>query len=193
MWLRRLQPRFSGEALQTIKLLPWRGPRGDLAKWSGLKEPDEPGGSPRMILDREAPTKDKGQLEVRWTTEPEQLAKGSVQYRVTVMAGDEDLAEQTLVHKDRPPQRAVFGLRTLRISIPTPSSRHLSRFQLFRRRASKLSGVRRSSSSSSVGQPARRRRPRDKSSAPSPRAQYLSPPVHCLMRQLSTVICRLAL
>jgi DNA phosphorothioation-dependent restriction protein DptH len=38
------------------------------------------------------------------------LAKGSVQYRVTVMAGDEDLAEQTLVHKDRPPQRAVFGV-----------------------------------------------------------------------------------
>jgi DNA phosphorothioation-dependent restriction protein DptH len=76
MWLRRLQPHFSGEALQAIKLLPWRGPRGDLAKWSGLKEPDEPGGSPRLILDREAPTKDKGQLEVRWTTEPEHSPRG---------------------------------------------------------------------------------------------------------------------
>jgi DNA phosphorothioation-dependent restriction protein DptH len=110
MWLGPLQPRFSGEALQAIKLLPWRGPRGDLAKWSGLREADEPGGSPRLILDRDAAAKETGQLEVRWITEPEQLAKGSVQYRVTVMAGDEELAEQTLVHKDRPPQRAVFGL-----------------------------------------------------------------------------------
>jgi hypothetical protein len=39
LWLGPLQPRFSGEVLQAIKLLPWRGPRGDLTKWSGLKEP----------------------------------------------------------------------------------------------------------------------------------------------------------
>jgi DNA phosphorothioation-dependent restriction protein DptH len=110
LWLGPLQPRFSGETLQNIRLLSWRGPRGDLAKWSGLSEPEEPGGKPRLTLNRDAATKEKGQLEVRWTTEPEQLAKGSVQYRVTVMAGDEELAEQTIIHKDRPPQRAVFGI-----------------------------------------------------------------------------------
>ena len=109
LWLGRLEPRFSGETLQAIRLLSWRGPRGDLAKWSGLADPEEVGGKARLILDRDAPVKDRGQLEVRWTTEPEQLAKGSVEDRVTVMAGDEELAEQTLVHKDRPPQRAVFG------------------------------------------------------------------------------------
>jgi DNA phosphorothioation-dependent restriction protein DptH len=109
-WLGPLRPRFSGEVLQAIKLFPWRGPRGDLAKWSGLADPVEPGGKPRLILDRDAPARDKAQLEVRWNTEPEQLAKGSVQYRVTVMAGDEELAEQTVLHKDRAPQSAVFAL-----------------------------------------------------------------------------------
>ena len=29
---------------------------------------------------------------------------------MTVVAGDEELAAQTPVHKDRPPQRAVFGV-----------------------------------------------------------------------------------
>jgi DNA phosphorothioation-dependent restriction protein DptH len=110
LWLGSLQPCFSGEILQAIKLIPWRGPRGDLVRWSGLKETEEPGGLPRLILDRDASAKGKAQLEVRWSTEPEHLAKGSVQYRVTVVAGDEELAAQTPVHKDRPPQRAVFGV-----------------------------------------------------------------------------------
>ena len=61
LWLGSLQPCFSGEILQAIKLIPWRGPRGDLVRWSGLKEPEEPGGLPRLILDRDASAKGKAQ------------------------------------------------------------------------------------------------------------------------------------
>ena len=109
LWLGPLQPRFSGEALIAIRLASWRGPRGNVAKWSGLKDPEEEGGKPRLVLDRAAPAKYQARLEVRWTTEPESLAKGTVEYRVIVMAGDEELADQTISQRDRPPQRAVFS------------------------------------------------------------------------------------
>ena len=109
LWLGPLQPRFSGQALKTIRLVSWRGPKGSVARWSGLRDPEEEGGKPRLVLDRMAAAKDQARLEVRWTTEPELLAKGTVEYRVSVVAGDEELAEQAVAHKDRPPQKAVFS------------------------------------------------------------------------------------
>jgi hypothetical protein len=36
LWLGPLQPRFSGDALRTMRLVPWRGPKGNVARWSGL-------------------------------------------------------------------------------------------------------------------------------------------------------------
>jgi hypothetical protein len=109
LWLGPLQPRFSGEALSAIRLSSWRGPRGNVARWSGLLDSEDEGGKPRLVLDRAAAPKDQARLEVRWTTEPESLAKGSVEYRVAIIAGDEELAEQMVAHKDRPPQKAVFS------------------------------------------------------------------------------------
>jgi hypothetical protein len=81
-----------------------------VARWSGLQDPDDEGDKPRLVLDRAAPLKTQGRLEVRWGTEPDQLAKGSAEYRVTVVAGDEELAELVVSHKERGPQRAVFSL-----------------------------------------------------------------------------------
>jgi hypothetical protein len=53
LWLGSLVPRFSGDTLKTLLLLPWRGPRHDLLKWSGLVGAENPGGCARLILDRE--------------------------------------------------------------------------------------------------------------------------------------------
>lgn len=110
LWLGPLQPRFSGESLQSIRPVSWRGPRGAVARWSGLLDPEEDEGKPRLLLDRAASMKAQGRLEVRWVTEPDQLAKGTAEYRITVIAGDEELAEQVISHKEKGPQRAVFSL-----------------------------------------------------------------------------------
>lgn len=110
LWLGPLQPQFSAETLRAIRLVSWRGPRGNVARWSGLLDSEDEGGKPRLVLDRAAAPKDQARLEVRWTTEPDSLAKGSVEYRVSVVAGDEELAEQTIGQRDRAPQKAVFSL-----------------------------------------------------------------------------------
>lgn len=110
LWLGRLQPRFSGQALQTLRIVSWRDGKGALLKWSGLIAPEEEFGRPRLLLDRTAPAKNQQRLTVRWITEPDDLAKGSIEYRVTVMAGEEELAHQVVAHRDRPPQQAVFSL-----------------------------------------------------------------------------------
>jgi hypothetical protein len=89
LWLGPLRPRFSGQALQSLRVLSWRDGKGALLKWSGLVASEEEFGRPRLLLDRAAPAKNQQRLTVRWTTEPDDLAKGSVEYRVTVLAGEE--------------------------------------------------------------------------------------------------------
>ena len=110
LWLGPIRPRFSSEDLRAIRLVSWRGPRGNVARWSGLRDPEEADGKPRLILDRRAAAKDQGRLEVRWTTEPDLLATGTVEYSVSIMAGDEELAAETVAHRDKSPQKAVFSL-----------------------------------------------------------------------------------
>ena len=85
LWLGNLKPQFSGQILKEIKLVSWRSSRGDLVKWSGLTAPEETGGKPRLILDRNAAVRDRGQLEVRWITEP-----GRNSERLRAVPGDGD-------------------------------------------------------------------------------------------------------
>lgn len=47
-------------------------------------------------------------LEVRWDAEPATLAKGAVDYIVEVRAGGDALAEKTVTHVARGPQKCVF-------------------------------------------------------------------------------------
>jgi hypothetical protein len=110
LWLGNLQPRFSGALLRTIRLVPWRDARGKLLRWTGLAEAEEEGARPRLVLDRKAPPRDQARLVVRWTTEPDDLAKGSTEYRVAIVAGDDTLAEQVFPQKDRQPQQVAFDL-----------------------------------------------------------------------------------
>lgn len=109
-WLGSLKPRFSGEVLTKVNLTSWRKPNGGLQTWSGLKLSADDAIKPVLRLDRDAATKDRAKLTVRWTTEPESLTAGSVEYRVAVMAGEEVIAEQITVHRNKPLQQVVFSL-----------------------------------------------------------------------------------
>jgi DNA phosphorothioation-dependent restriction protein DptH len=110
LWLGPLRPRFSGQALRMLRVSPWHDAKSVLLKWSGLIAPEETGGKPRLLLDQAAAAKDQSSLVVRWTTEPDDLKKGSVEYRLTVIAGEEELAERIVAHRERQPQQAVFSL-----------------------------------------------------------------------------------
>jgi hypothetical protein len=111
LWLGRINPRFMGTQVQALRLASWRTTANKLVGWSGLKQLNtDPGDRPSLVLDRSASTKEQGRLEVRWTSEPDQLPRGAIDYRVTIMAGEEELAEQTVSHKETSPQRAVFSI-----------------------------------------------------------------------------------
>ena len=109
LWLGPLQPKFLSQNLRLLQIAPWRDKRGVLLKWSGLDVPQGDAGKPRLVLDRATAAKNQNRLTVRWTTEPADLNKGSVEYRVSVVAGEEELATQVVAHKDRSPQQTVFS------------------------------------------------------------------------------------
>jgi DNA phosphorothioation-dependent restriction protein DptH len=109
LWLGPLKPQYMGDALRAIKLLPWRGNRGDALKWSGLREDSD--GQLHFIIDRNAPTRVAPRLEVRWNVEPDGLRKGAVEYRVSVLSdAEEELAARTELHKEDGPQRTLFTI-----------------------------------------------------------------------------------
>lgn len=108
-WIGPLEPGFSSQSLRAIRLLTWRDAKGGVLRWSGLTPPEASGLTPRLLLDREAPSKERSRLTVRWTTEPDAMASGAVDYRVVVMAGEDELTELTISHRDKPQQQAVFA------------------------------------------------------------------------------------
>lgn len=93
--------------MQEIVWLPWRGKTGKLGAWSGLVEEDG-----RLALklnpDDENP-RFRARLEVRWEARPETLAKNAVDYLVEVRAGQDVLADRTVPHSGKSPQKCVFN------------------------------------------------------------------------------------
>jgi hypothetical protein len=110
LWLGPLVPGFASQSLREIRLVSWRDTRGGLLKWSGLLASAEGGLIPRLMLDPNAPAKDRGRLTVRWTAGPEGLAAGAVDYRVVVLSGEDELAELTIRHVDKPLQQIAFSV-----------------------------------------------------------------------------------
>jgi DNA phosphorothioation-dependent restriction protein DptH len=110
LWLGSLDPGFAGEALRRINLTSWRDTKNAIHKWSGLTKPEDDDQIPRLVLDRDASVKDLTPLGVRWTTDPDQLPAGSLDYRVTVTAGEDVLAELVVAHRDKPYQQATIDL-----------------------------------------------------------------------------------
>jgi len=90
LWINEIQPGFLSQQLQRVKLRDWRDRKGSISKWSGLTD----GNPPQFLLSSERVAK----LEVRFETEPEQLPKGSVEYRISVISGEDELAYRHVSH-----------------------------------------------------------------------------------------------
>lgn len=93
LWLGEIQPEFLSQQLRKVKLRTWRSKQGKVGKWSGMVH----GTPPQFLLSNDKVSK----LEVRFETEPEQLPKGSVEYRVSVVSGEDELAYRDVSHAVR--------------------------------------------------------------------------------------------
>ncbi|WP_376775587.1 ATP-binding protein [Rhizobium laguerreae] len=108
LWLGNLKPGYASEELRRIRLTPWRDTKGGLLKWSGLAKAEGDDTTPRLILDRAATAKDRAQLTVRWSSDPEDLAAATIDYRVSVIAGEDMLAERVVLHRDHRTQQVAI-------------------------------------------------------------------------------------
>lgn len=107
-WLNRLRPGlFDAQSLQSIRWLTWRGRTGKPAAWSGLEVDSDD--RLTLKLSTEDNPQHRSRLEVRWEADPATLAKGAVDYAIEVRAGNDVLAEKTIVHSAKGPQKCVFS------------------------------------------------------------------------------------
>ena len=110
IWLNNIKPSFATDKLTKIELVSWRNRSDKLTAWSGLHLPKGED-LPHLILD---PSDDSSGLAVRWNPVPDALAKGSVNYEVTIVAASDVLATKNIDHGERVPQKHFLALRTLR-------------------------------------------------------------------------------
>jgi DNA phosphorothioation-dependent restriction protein DptH len=106
-WLNRLRPGvFDSQALQSIRWVTWRQRNGRPYQWSGLALDTDNRLTFKLAL-MDSPHQ-RVRLEVRWESEPNTLAKGAMDYTVEIRAGGGALAEKTVAHVTRGPQKCVF-------------------------------------------------------------------------------------
>ncbi|RTL43633.1 MAG: hypothetical protein EKK48_07765 [Candidatus Melainabacteria bacterium] len=111
LWLNSINPGFFGSSdLVSLELLKWRGRNDAKAQvWSGLSLSEADGGMLKIAINpTPSSAKERSKLEVRWKAIPEGLKRDAVQYNVTVVAGDEVLAEQVVSHSGKDPQKSKF-------------------------------------------------------------------------------------
>ncbi len=103
LWVGALRPEQPAVEIRGIELTTWRNRNGKIAKWSGLIEEGEPEDPPSLILRHEqTPRGRDATLEVRWKTDPTELAKNAAEYRIMVLTDmDEELAVQEVSHSAR--------------------------------------------------------------------------------------------
>jgi len=108
LWIGSLR-RERVDAIRAIDLKPWRTVKGKIAKWSGLADNgDDP---PEFRLKPESGgLGDYSSLEVRWRAKPANLQKHAADYRIAVMADDEELASSEIPHSGRQDQKCRFSI-----------------------------------------------------------------------------------
>ena len=111
LWINALRRQAAAHDIQSIELLPWRTKAGKIARWSGLRESENPNDPPVFTLDPDAErASDYSQLEVRWRAEPDNLEKDAVEYRVQVMTEmGEELAVREVAHSARSQEKCRFN------------------------------------------------------------------------------------
>jgi DNA phosphorothioation-dependent restriction protein DptH len=115
-----------GTEVHSLELVPWRNPRGQILKWSGLTEdPDVPDGLPVLMIPPEGSEQSVGPLEVRWRVKPS-LEKDQVRYRVTICTdlGDE-LAVREISHTGPREQKCRFRADELGLENDTVVTAHV--------------------------------------------------------------------
>lgn len=107
-WLNRLHPGlFDEQTLQSIEWVSWRGKTGKPQAWSGLLENDDKRLELRLNPSSDNP-KDRARMEVRWKTDPDTLAKAAADFVVEVRSGQDVLAEKSICHSGKSPEKVVF-------------------------------------------------------------------------------------
>ena len=97
--------------IRSLELVSWRNRNGRVAKWSGLVEEsdDDP---PVLILKPEAEqSSDYSKLEIKWRTDPDNLGKNAVDYRIVVLTGnmEEEIAGLEVSHSARKEEKCRFS------------------------------------------------------------------------------------
>ncbi|MCI0419349.1 MAG: hypothetical protein L0312_09035, partial [Acidobacteria bacterium] len=110
LWVSVLQIEGATQDIQSIELVPWRTNTGRIAKWSGLIGRDDAGDPPELVLNPDADkTGAYSKLEVRWKARPDNLQKGSVEYRVEIVTDmDEELASREVPHAGKKEEKCRF-------------------------------------------------------------------------------------
>ncbi len=88
LWLAHLKPGFADPKIQAIRLSSWRGATGNLQTWSGLRQTDEERAPVYHVPEEGVPNPLK--ITVRWQTQPGGLKKGALNYRVSILKGEEE-------------------------------------------------------------------------------------------------------
>jgi DNA phosphorothioation-dependent restriction protein DptH len=108
LWINRLQPGvFDSQSLHGIEWSSWRGKTGKLLAWSGLTDNADQRAELRLNGNFEE-LSNRARLEVRWKTDPAQMAKGTVDYIVQIKSGNDVLAEKSVSHRPKNFQQCVF-------------------------------------------------------------------------------------
>lgn len=110
LWVNALQTERAAQDIQSVELVSWRTKTERVAKWSGLIDSDDPDDPPVLILDPDAHNSGNySRLEVRWRARPDNLEKGSVEYRVAIMTDlDEELASREILHSGKSEEKCRF-------------------------------------------------------------------------------------
>ncbi len=106
LWLGPLVPAFMEGALEKIQLVSWFSSTRKLLKWSGLTESarsDEGDASlPQFLVNEECA------LTVKWRVLPDNLPPGAATFEVKMLAGEEVVALEEVVHRGKAELKAVF-------------------------------------------------------------------------------------
>ena len=106
LWLGSLAPAFMDGTLEKIQLVPWRPPGRKLHKWSGLTEEgaadNEDASLPQFRVN------DECALTIKWKVLPDDLPPGAATFEARMLAGDEVIATEEVVHRGNAELKAIF-------------------------------------------------------------------------------------
>src|SRR5262249_18030499 len=110
LWINALRIEGAAESIQGIELVPWRTNVGRIARWSGLIDGPNDNDPPVFVLKPDATqTGEYSKLEVRWLARPDNLEKGAVEYRVSIVTDmDEELTSREIPHAGKREEKCRF-------------------------------------------------------------------------------------